>query len=153
MSPTPTTMTGYGVSPGLPCAPLARMTPPVIPDPEQAPGENPAHEVQRIRPALAEVTAQLSTLADGGRASADACGDVAADPLLAPVLAGLGASSLSMAAPAVAAVRGALARLTSEQCKNLAASALYAREPDAARATAQRMSRTFLPAGSEQREV
>ena len=38
------------------------------------------------------------------------CGEAAADPLLAVVLVGLGASSLSMAPPALAAVRAELAR-------------------------------------------
>ncbi|MBT2369801.1 hypothetical protein J7E88_32155 [Streptomyces sp. ISL-10] len=40
MSPTSTTMTGHGVSPGVACAPLARMTPPVVSDPDDAPGGN-----------------------------------------------------------------------------------------------------------------
>ncbi|MGW6955294.1 phosphoenolpyruvate--protein phosphotransferase [Streptomyces chartreusis] len=71
------------------------------------------------------------------------CGEAAADPLLAPVLAGLGASSLSMAAPAVAAVRDALAQLTLQQCRSLADAALDAPTPAAARATAREMSDAF----------
>ncbi|SDN27254.1 phosphoenolpyruvate--protein phosphotransferase [Streptomyces wuyuanensis] len=84
MSPTSITMTGYGVSPGVACAPLARMTPPVITDPDEAPGENSAHEVQRVRQALTEVAAQLSAIATGGTAGAilEAGAAMAGDPAL-----------------------------------------------------------------------
>ncbi|MBD0842172.1 phosphoenolpyruvate--protein phosphotransferase [Streptomyces sp. TRM68416] len=77
-------MTGYGVSPGLACAPLARMTPPVITDPDEAPGENAAHEVQRVRRALTEVAAQLSAIATEGTAGAilEAGAAMAGDPAL-----------------------------------------------------------------------
>ncbi|MFI6597675.1 phosphoenolpyruvate--protein phosphotransferase [Nonomuraea sp. NPDC050536] len=50
------------------------------------------------------------------------CGEAAADPRLAPVLAGLGVTSLSMAAVMVPAVREALAEHTLEQCRDQAAS-------------------------------
>ncbi|MFG3309696.1 phosphoenolpyruvate--protein phosphotransferase [Streptomyces wuyuanensis] len=111
-----------------------------------------AHLLNPWQPALLTLIAQVCSAAATLGRPVGVCGEAAADPLLAPVLAGLGVSSLSMAAPAVAAVRDALAQLTLEQCKNLAASALHAREPDTA-ATAQRMSQTFLPAASERREV
>ncbi|MBT2393953.1 phosphoenolpyruvate--protein phosphotransferase [Streptomyces sp. ISL-1] len=77
-------MTGHGVSPGLACAPLARMTPPVVTDPDEAPGDNPGHEVQRVRQALAAVAAQLSTIAAGGTAGAilEAGAAMASDPAL-----------------------------------------------------------------------
>ncbi|MEU3919612.1 hypothetical protein [Streptomyces sp. NPDC029004] len=80
MSASFTVLTGYGVSLGLACAPLIRMTPPVITDPGP--------------------------------------------------------------------VRDALVQLTLQRCKDLAASALYAREPDTARA-AQRTSDAFLAAACE----
>jgi phosphotransferase system enzyme I (PtsI) len=54
------------------------------------------------------------------------CGEAAADPLLAVVLVGLGATSLSMAAPALPAVRFALAHHTKEECRHLAGLALAA---------------------------
>jgi phosphotransferase system enzyme I (PtsI) len=44
------------------------------------------------------------------------CGEAAADPLLACVLVGLGATSLSMAPPALAGVRAALAQYTFADC-------------------------------------
>ncbi|MFC5288830.1 phosphoenolpyruvate--protein phosphotransferase [Actinokineospora guangxiensis] len=52
------------------------------------------------------------------------CGEAAADPGLAPVLAGLGVTSLSMSAPAVPAVRAALRTRTFADCTDLAARAL-----------------------------
>jgi len=48
------------------------------------------------------------------------CGEAAADPLLALVLVGLGATSLSMSAPALPAVRHALALHSHAQCHRLA---------------------------------
>ncbi|MEO8229400.1 MAG: phosphoenolpyruvate--protein phosphotransferase [Chloroflexota bacterium] len=52
------------------------------------------------------------------------CGEAAASPTLAPVLVGLGITSLSMSASAVADVRDALAAVTLDECRELAASAL-----------------------------
>ena len=54
------------------------------------------------------------------------CGEAAADPGLAPVLVGLGVTSLSMAATAIAEVRAALAQHTMEECRKLAAQAVAA---------------------------
>jgi phosphotransferase system enzyme I (PtsI) len=52
------------------------------------------------------------------------CGEAAADPELAVVLAGLGVTSLSMAPSAIAEVRAALAEHTLADCRRLAAKAL-----------------------------
>ncbi len=64
------------------------------------------------------------------------CGESAADPALAPVLVGLGATSLSMSARAVTAVGVALGRLTLSQCRDAAAAACAALDPARARAAA-----------------
>ncbi|SFB64430.1 phosphoenolpyruvate--protein phosphotransferase [Amycolatopsis marina] len=61
------------------------------------------------------------------------CGEAAGDPLLSLVLVGLGVTSLSMAPPAVAAVRVALAAHTLAQCEELADLALTADDAVAAR--------------------
>lgn len=63
------------------------------------------------------------------------CGEAAADPLLACVLAGLGVTSLSMAAPALSAVGVRLGDVTIEQCRQAACGALAA--PDAVSAKAR----------------
>jgi phosphoenolpyruvate-protein phosphotransferase (PTS system enzyme I) len=84
--------------------------------------------------------ALLSLVAICGRAGHAAakpigvCGEAAADPLLAPVLVGLGVTSLSMAPRALPAVREALASHTLDECRRLAAEVLAA--PDAATARA-----------------
>ncbi|MFN2536861.1 MAG: phosphoenolpyruvate--protein phosphotransferase [Mycobacteriales bacterium] len=62
------------------------------------------------------------------------CGEAASDPLLAPVLVGLGVTSLSMAPPSVAEVRASLARFTVEECRALAGLALQAESAAEARA-------------------
>jgi phosphotransferase system enzyme I (PtsI) len=56
--------------------------------------------------------------------SVGVCGEAAASPALAPVLVGLGITSLSMSASAVADVRDALAAVTLAECRELADSAL-----------------------------
>ena len=61
------------------------------------------------------------------------CGEAAADPALAVVLVGLGVSSLSMAAPALADVAAVLATVTLDECRRLAAVALAAESADDAR--------------------
>ncbi|WP_430592070.1 phosphoenolpyruvate--protein phosphotransferase [Humidisolicoccus flavus] len=52
------------------------------------------------------------------------CGEAAADPLLAVVLVGLGVSSLSMSAAALADVRARLRDFSAQQAEDLAAAAL-----------------------------
>ena len=56
--------------------------------------------------------------------SVGVCGEAAASPTLAPVLVGLGVTTLSMSASAVADVREALAAVTLAECRALAARAL-----------------------------
>ena len=70
--------------------------------------------------------------AEAGRAAGKpvgVCGEAAASPPLAQVLVGLGVTSLSMAASAVADVREALAAVTLAECRDLAAEALAGRRP------------------------
>ncbi len=61
------------------------------------------------------------------------CGEAAADPALAPVLVGLGVSSLSMTARALADVGAVLARTTMAHCVELAEVALAQPSAPAAR--------------------
>jgi phosphotransferase system enzyme I (PtsI) len=64
------------------------------------------------------------------------CGEAAADPELAVVLVGLGATSLSMAPGALADVRSELAGVTMERARAKAAAALAAESAAGARAAA-----------------
>jgi phosphotransferase system enzyme I (PtsI) len=67
-----------------------------------------------------------ATVSGSGGKSVGVCGEAAADPLLAPVLVGLGVDSLSMNAAAVPAVGRALAGLSVQACKDAAEAALAA---------------------------
>jgi phosphotransferase system enzyme I (PtsI) len=62
------------------------------------------------------------------------CGEAAADPALAPVLVGLGVTSLSMTPRALADVAAVLESVTLEDCRRVAALALAARTPADGRA-------------------
>lgn len=79
------------------------------------------------------------TAAAGVRAPAPVgvCGEAAADPLLACVLVGLGITSLSAAAPAVAAVGARLAGADLGTCQQAARAALAADDAARARAAAR----------------
>ncbi|WP_210479756.1 phosphoenolpyruvate--protein phosphotransferase [Naasia sp. SYSU D00948] len=70
------------------------------------------------------------------------CGEAAADPLLAVVLVGLGATSLSMSPAALGDVRAELLQHTREQAAALAEAALTAEDAAGARAAV----RALLPA-------
>jgi phosphotransferase system enzyme I (PtsI) len=65
------------------------------------------------------------------------CGEAAADPLLACVLAGLGVTSLSAAAPATPAVGAQLSSVDLTACESAATAVLKADDPTAARAAAR----------------
>jgi phosphotransferase system enzyme I (PtsI) len=79
----------------------------------------------------------VAACAEAGQATGTpvgVCGEAAADPALAPVLAGFGISSLSMAPGAIPAVREALAARTLAECHRLAEAVLRADDPATARA-------------------
>ena len=65
------------------------------------------------------------------------CGGIASDPLAAPLLIGLGATELSAAPAAVAALKAAVRPLRLDDCRALAARALAAESADAVRALAR----------------
>ncbi len=88
------------------------------------------------KPALAahpRVLAHIAAVVDAGRQAGIAvsvCGDSAADPLVLPLLVGLGVDSLSVPAARVPRVRTWLAGLDTKACAALAAKALQAATPE-----------------------
>lgn len=64
------------------------------------------------------------------------CGEAGADPALAPVLVGLGATSLSMTSRSLGRVAAALAAVTPDQCRAAAEAALAAATATDARSAA-----------------
>jgi len=74
------------------------------------------------------------------------CGEAAADPLLAVVLVGLGATSLSMAPTALADVRASLLAHTLDDARHVAEAALAADDAASARTAARAASPTHREA-------
>src|SRR5579875_3063317 len=89
------------------------------------------------QPALLQLVAMTAAAGVAAGKPVGVCGEAASDPLLAIVLAGLGVTSLSMAAPSLAEVRAALAGHTLARCRAAAEAALTAATPAAARAAAR----------------
>jgi phosphotransferase system enzyme I (PtsI) len=74
-------------------------------------------------PAVLKLIGAAGTAGEAAGKPVGVCGEAAADPLLACVLVGLGARSLSMAPAAIAEVRAALAPRTLKDCVAMAARA------------------------------
>ena len=102
----------------------------------------------RMSPHLAEYTdpwqpavlALIDRTAHAGTQSSTpvgVCGEAAADPLLACVLAGMGVTSLSMATNAIPPVGAQLAQVTLDQCRSAARAVVGAQDPGDARARAR----------------
>jgi len=89
------------------------------------------------QPALLRLIELIGRAAGEAGKPAGVCGEAAADPLLARVLAGLGMTSLSMNAPAVRAVGASLAAVSAADCAAAARAALAAATPADARAAAR----------------
>lgn len=81
----------------------------------------------------------IGMVGEAGRASGrdvGVCGEAGGDPALAPVLVGLGATSLSMTPRSLGRVAAALAAVTEADCRRAADAALSAPTADEARAAA-----------------
>jgi phosphotransferase system enzyme I (PtsI) len=85
------------------------------------------------QPALLRLIALVTDAARVSGKPAGVCGEAASDPLLAPVLAGLGITSLSMNSVALSEVGSALAAVTEDACDVAAKTALTAPCPSASR--------------------
>lgn len=81
----------------------------------------------------------IGAVGDAGRAAGKpvgVCGEAGGDPALAPVLVGLGVTSLSMTARSLGRVAAALAEVDEETCRRAARAALAAATAEGARAAA-----------------
>jgi phosphotransferase system enzyme I (PtsI) len=79
------------------------------------------------QPALLDLIRMTAEAGLAAGKSVGVCGEAAASPALAPILVGLGVTSLSMSASAVADVRDALAAVSLAQCRHMAEGALAGR--------------------------
>jgi phosphoenolpyruvate-protein phosphotransferase (PTS system enzyme I) len=89
------------------------------------------------QPAVLDLISLTAEAAADTERGCGVCGEAAGDPVLACVLVGLGATSLSMSAPALPLVRAALAAHTLAECRRAAVAARSAATPDDARAAAR----------------
>ncbi|MGW4770829.1 putative PEP-binding protein [Nocardia sp. NPDC004278] len=89
------------------------------------------------QPAVLALVARTAAAGASAGKPVGVCGEAAADPLLACVLAGFGIRSLSAAGAAVAAVGAALAAVTLDDCRRAAAAVLATSDPESARAAAR----------------
>ena len=85
------------------------------------------------QPALLRMIEMVTSAAARSNKPVGVCGEAAADPWLALILAGLGVSSLSMTPFALAEVGGNLAAVTIEQCRRAARAACDSNSPAHAR--------------------
>ncbi|MCW2948785.1 MAG: phosphoenolpyruvate--protein phosphotransferase [Actinoallomurus sp.] len=86
------------------------------------------------QPALLQLIAGCAEAGKDSGRSVGVCGEAAADPLLAPVLVGLGITKLSMSPRGLPAVRAGLAAHSLADCRRLAGRALDAGDAAEARA-------------------
>ena len=98
-----------------------------------------AHLTDSWQPAVLQLIAITAEAGKQAHKSVGVCGEAAADPLLACALAGMGITSLSMAAAAVRPVGAQLASVTMDVCEDAAEAALAANDPMAARAAVRRV--------------
>ncbi|MER6943253.1 phosphoenolpyruvate--protein phosphotransferase [Nonomuraea sp. NPDC000554] len=89
------------------------------------------------QPALLDLVATAATAASDNGKPCGACGESAADPVMACVLVGLGVTTLSMSPSALPTVRAALAEHTLGECELAAQAARAATTPAHARAAAR----------------
>lgn len=88
-----------------------------------------AHLTDPWQPAVLSLIAQTAAAGVEANKPVGVCGEAAADPVLAAVLVGMGITSLSMAAAAVAPVGVQLEAVTLDQCVSAAEAAQTATSP------------------------
>jgi phosphotransferase system enzyme I (PtsI) len=88
-------------------------------------------------PAVLKLVGEIGTAGTALSKPVGVCGEAAADPKLAVVLVGLGVTTLSMSAPAIADVRDELARWTLTGARDAAQKALAAEDAVGARAAVE----------------
>ena len=85
------------------------------------------------QPKLLQAIKKITLSAKAISLRVSVCGEAAADPLFAVVLAGLGVDSVSMAGPAIARVAAQLSDISKEKAREVALAALEAADRKAAR--------------------
>jgi len=91
-------------------------------------------QLDALHPAVLRLIARTADAANAAGKIAAVCGGLAADPVAAPILIGLGIKELSMPAPAIPRLKAQIRGLQIEQCRDLARAALTCESAAAVRA-------------------
>ena len=97
-----------------------------------------ASQIDALHPAVLRMIAEAAKGARAHSKKVCMCGGLAADPLAAPILLGLGIEELSVPPSALAATKAAVRVLDLKRCRAVAAEALQQTTPEAVRAVARR---------------
>jgi phosphoenolpyruvate-protein kinase (PTS system EI component) len=109
-----------------------------------APGEAAAHD-----PRVLVLVARAARAAAAAGTYVEVCGEAASDPLLIPLLVGLGIGELSVGPARVAATRDGVRRLKARACERAAARALHAADAAAVAAISRELLGEAGDAGAE----
>ena len=90
-----------------------------------------------LQPAVLRLVRSVTVAAEGHGRHVAVCGEAAADPLAAAMFVGLGVDELSVAPSSIAGLRGALAGLELDACRDAAERACAAASVGEVRAIAE----------------
>jgi phosphocarrier protein FPr/phosphocarrier protein len=91
-------------------------------------------ELDALHPAVLRLIARTAEAAGAVQKTAAVCGSLAADPLAAPILIGLGITELSVPAPAIPRLKAQVRKLSLNSCRKAAQAVLDLETPEAVRA-------------------
>ena len=92
-----------------------------------------ARTADHFQPAVLRVIQDMVNVGRGAGIRVDVCGEMAADPLAAPLLLGLGVEEFSLSPPLIPELKRAIARWTLPEAEALAREALQAQSSEAVR--------------------
>jgi phosphotransferase system enzyme I (PtsI) len=107
--------------------------------------EKVAHLYEPTHPAILRLIKMTVEAAHANGGWAGVCGEIAGDPVLAPLLVGLGVNELSAAPSAIDSVKYIIRRVKNEEARKLAAFALQCESPSEIYARCQEFARQTAP--------
>lgn len=93
-----------------------------------------SQRLDALHPAVLRLIARVAEAARAANKTAAVCGSLAADPIAAPLLIGLGISELSVPPPVIPRLKATIRRLSLDACRAIAREALMLETPAAVRA-------------------
>ncbi len=107
--------------------------------------EKVAHLYEPTHPAILRLIKMTVDAAHANGAWAGVCGEIAGDPVLAPLLLGLGVDELSTAPSAIDSVKYVIRRVKNEETRKLAEFALQCESPSEIHARCRELARQTAP--------